>query len=100
MKILIYQPRVSYFTGGGEVYPLQNAKFFAKMGHDVTILTTKASFLKSSEYFTNFIKENKNVKIDYLELDENFKYIYDEPAGINWTRWDKESLWVSRLAYQ
>lgn len=100
MKILIYQPRVYYFTGGGEVYPLQNAKFFAKLGHDVTILTTKANFLVPSEYFTNFIEANKTIHIDYLELDDNFKNIYDEPAGINWERWDRESLWVSRLAYE
>ncbi|MCK9575427.1 MAG: glycosyltransferase family 4 protein [Clostridia bacterium] len=100
MKILIYQPRVSYFTGGGEIYPLQSAKFFAKLGHDVTILTTRATFLIPSNYFVDFINSNKNVKINYLDLDENFKDIYDEPAGINWLRWDRECLWVARLAYQ
>lgn len=100
MKILIYQPRASYFTGGGEVYPLQNAKFFAKLGHDVTILTTKADFLVPSEYFTNFVNDNKSIHIEYLELDDNFKSTYDEPAGIDWRRWDRESLWVSRLAYE
>lgn len=98
MKILIYQPRASYFVGGGEVYPLQNAKFFAKLGHDVTLLTTKADFLEESEYFKDFIKENPGVKIEYLILDDNFKEIYDIPAGIDWTRWDRESLWVARLA--
>jgi len=76
MKILIYQPRVSYFTGGGEIYPLQNAKFFTKLGHDITILTTRADFLTPSDYFTNFIKNNKDVKIKYLDLDESFKDIY------------------------
>ncbi len=100
MKILIYQPRVSYFTGGGEVYPLQNARFFAKLGHEVTILTTKADFLTQSDYFKNFVNNNENVKIDYLYLDESFKDIYSIPAGIDWERWDRESLWVSRLAYQ
>lgn len=100
MKILIYQPRASYFVGGGEVYPLQNAKFFAKLGHDVTLLTTKADFLEESEYFKDFIKENPDVKIEYLILDDNFKEIYDIPAGIDWTRWDRESLWVARLAYE
>ena len=100
MKILIYQPRASYFTGGGEVYPLQNAKFFSTLGHDVTLLTIKADFLIPSDYFTNFVNDNKNIKIDYLQLDESFRYIYDVPAGIDWARWDRESLWVSRLAYQ
>lgn len=100
MKILIYQPRLSYFTGGGEIYPLQTAKFFAKLGHDVTILTTRAPFLTPSAYFLNFIKENPAVKIDYLDLDDNYKKIYDEPAGINWKRWDNESMWVARPAYE
>lgn len=100
MKILIYQPRVSYFTGGGEVYPLQNAKFFAQLGHDVTILTTKAKFLKESDYFKDFIKNNSNVKIDYLELNEHYEDIYSIPPGVDWLRWDRESLWISRLAYQ
>lgn len=100
MKILIYQPRASYYTGGGEVYPLQNAKFFAKAGHDVTLLTTKAPFIKESEYFIDFKRENPNVKIDYLELDDNFNNIYANTPGIDWERWDEESLWVSRLAYE
>ncbi len=71
MKILVYQPRASYFVGGGEIYPLQNIKFFSKFGYDVTLLTTKASFIKPSSYFENFIKENSNVKIEYIELDNN-----------------------------
>ena len=100
MKILIYNPRLSYFTGGGEIYPLQTAKFFAQLGHNVTVLTVKADFIKFSDFFYNFIKNNPKVKIEYLELDENFKDIYAEPAGINWTRWDRESVWVSRLAYE
>lgn len=99
MKILIYQPRVSYYTGGGEVYPLQTAKFFAKLGHDVTILTTKADYIKFSDYFLNFVDDNPNVKIEYLELDNNYKFIYDIPAGMNWERWDLESLYVARPAY-
>ena len=100
MKILVYQPRASYFLGGGEVYPLQTIKFFCKDGHDVTLLTTKAKFLKESDYFKEFKKDTPNLKIEYLELDDNFKSIYDIPAGVDWTRWDRESLWVSRLAYQ
>ena len=100
MKILIYQPRVSYFTGGGEIYPLQTAKFFSKLGHKVSILTTRASFINPSKYFIDFMKMNPNVKIEYLDLDDNYKDIYEEYPGVNWERWDKESLWVSRLAFQ
>ena len=100
MKILVYQPRVSYYTGGGEVYPLQNVKFFAKLGHDVTLLTTKASFIEESAYFKDLIKENPDIKVEYLNLDDNFRSIYENTPGINWERWDQESLYVARLAYQ
>lgn len=99
MKILVYQPRASYYTGGGEVYPLQNCKFFVKLGHDVTLLTTKSSFIKESDYFIKFKEENPLVKIVYLELDENYKEIYERTPGMDWERWDEESLWVSRLAH-
>lgn len=100
MKILVYQPRASYYTGGGEIYPLQNVNFFAKLGHDVTLLTTKASFLEKSEYFTNLIKENPLIKVEYLCLDKNYENIYKNQPGVNWARWDKESLYVSHLAYK
>lgn len=100
MKILIYQPRVSYYIGGGEIYPLQMAKFFMMLGHSVTILTTKADYLVESEYFKNFIRDNPNIKVEYLELDLNYKDIYNIKPGMCQTRWDKESIWVSRLAYE
>lgn len=58
IKILVYQPRASYYTGGGEVYSLQNCKFFVKLGHDVTLLTTKSSFIKESDYFIKSKEEN------------------------------------------
>lgn len=100
MRILIYQPRISYFIGGGEIYPIQTAKFFSILGHDVSILTTRASFITPSDYFLNFVEENPKIKIEYLDLDENYRSIYQEPAGINWERWDSESLWIARLAYE
>ena len=36
----------------------------------------------------------------YLDLDESYKDIYDVTPGINWERWDNESLFVSRMAYE
>lgn len=100
MKILIYQPRVSYYTGGGEVYPLQNARFFAELGHDVTVLTVRADYIEECEYFTKFCKANPKVKIAYMDLDDNYRDIYAETPGVNWERWDKESVYVARLGYE
>ena len=100
MKILIYQPRVSYYTGGGEVYPLQTARFFAELGHDVTVLTVRASYIEECEYFQKFVVSNPKVKIAYMDLDDNYKDIYAETPGVNWERWDKESVYVARLGYE
>lgn len=98
MKILIYQPRCSYYIGGGEVVPLEQASFFAKNKHEVTILTTKASYIKESEYFKNFKQKNKTVKILYIELDNFFRKIYDIKEGMDWKRWDIESYYVGQKA--
>lgn len=98
MNIAIYQPRVSYFVGGGEVVPLQHAKFFSYSGHQVTIITTRAFFIKPSEYFLNFLKNNPKITIRYIDLPLNLKWIYNENPGKRWIRWDYESFYVGRLA--
>ena len=56
MNIAIYQPRVSYYVGGGEILPLDHGMFLKKCGHKITIITTRASFIKESEYFKNYKK--------------------------------------------
>lgn len=99
MNLAIYQPRVSYYIGGGEVVPLQHARFLSLLGHKLTIITTSAPFIKPSEYFLKFIKANPKIKIKYLDLPENLKWIYNELPGKRWIRWDYESLYVGRLAF-
>lgn len=98
MKILIYQPRVSYYVGGGEVVPLEQARWFSKFGHDVTILTSSASFIKKSDYYKRFVKENNDIEIIELEVPSEFSYIYETTPGTVWKRWDAESLYFSKLA--
>jgi glycosyltransferase involved in cell wall biosynthesis len=99
MKISIYQPRISYYKGGGEVVPIQQAKWLAKRGHEVSILTVKSSYISILPDFEEFCKTN-NIKIDYLELPIELKRIYDQEPGKDWTRWDLESLHVGRIAYE
>jgi pyruvate/2-oxoglutarate dehydrogenase complex dihydrolipoamide dehydrogenase (E3) component len=48
-KIAIYQPRCSYYVGGGEIIPMQHAKYFTEIGMDVTLVTSQADFLKESD---------------------------------------------------
>lgn len=99
MKIAIYQPRASYYVGGGEVVPLQHAKFLSLAGHQVTLVTVRAKYIKCSGFFLKFLKENPQVKVIYLDLPDEFKWIYHELPGQRWIRWDYESLHVGRLAY-
>jgi len=100
MKLAIYQPRVSYYVGGGEIAPLEHAKFLSLIGHHVTIVTTRAGFINLSNYFLKFKKENPQIKITFLDLPEELKWIYKEKPGSRWIRWDYESLNVGRLAFE
>ncbi|MFA6593904.1 MAG: glycosyltransferase family 4 protein [Candidatus Buchananbacteria bacterium] len=99
MKLAIYQPRASYFVGGGEVVPLQEARFLALAGHQITLVTTRASFIKPSEYFLRFVKNNPKVKVEYIVLPAELQWIYREVPGQRWIRWDYESIHVGRLAF-
>ncbi|MDD4476596.1 MAG: glycosyltransferase family 4 protein [Patescibacteria group bacterium] len=100
MKIAIFQPRVSYYIGGGEVIPLEHTHFLSLRGHSVTIVTTRAPFIKESEYFKNFCVENKDVRIAYIDVPKYLSWIYHITPGINWCRWHLESLRVGQLAFK
>lgn len=97
MKIAIYQPRISYYVGGGETVPLEMARLFSKHGHETTLVTSNhpSGF---SEYYQNFVKENPNITFRYLELPNSLKWIYEKKPGINQLRWDLEAVHVGRLA--
>lgn len=98
MKIAIYQPRASYYVGGGEIVPLEHAHFLTLHGHSVTLITTKAPFIKESEYFKRFRAENKNIKIIYINVPGYYEWIYRIPPGTDWRRWHLESLSIGQLA--
>jgi glycosyltransferase involved in cell wall biosynthesis len=98
MHILIYQPRISYYVGGGEVIPFEHAKFFQKTGHKVTILTCRARFINESEYFVNFKINNPEIQILYIDIPDTLKWIYDKEPGSDWERWDMESIHFAQLA--
>ncbi len=97
MKIAIYQPRVSYYVGGAEIIALEHAKFLALNKHRVTIITTRAAFIRKSRYFYSFCKANKEIKIDYIKVPKYLDWIYKKQAGTDWERWDLESLFLSGL---
>lgn len=62
-SICIYIPTASFFSGGGEVVPLMQAKYLAKY-HTVTVLTVETHSPVS--YFELFKKNNPS--INFLEL--------------------------------
>lgn len=99
MRLAIYQPRVSYYKGGGEVVPLEQAKWLAEMGHDITLITTKANFIRTVEGF-NQLTHHSGIKVEYIHVPKNLAWIYDIEPGHNWKRWDAESLHIGRLAYE
>jgi len=98
MKILIYQPRISYYVGGGEMLAMDHACFLAKMGHEVEVVTIKSDFIKITDTFYNFVQSNKNLKIHYIEIPLCLKDIYKKTPGHDWKRWDIESLELIKLA--
>ncbi len=97
MKIAIYQPRLSYYVGGGEIVPFEMARNFSKHGHEITIVTSHTP-MGLSEYFQKYVHENPQIKYEYLQLPKALKWIYDEKPGSSQMRWDLESVHVGLLA--
>jgi len=85
MKIAIHQPRVSYYVGGGEIVPLEQAAGLST-NHKITIVTSK---YKESDVFKAFKKNNPQIRVEYFQLPDK---IYKEDPGQNQLRWDTESI--------
>jgi len=90
IKILIHQPRLSYYMGGGETVPLEQVRILTYLGHQVEILTSLGP--KKSLLFHDFCKKNPQIKIHYLRLPKKEQRIYKEEPGKRWFRWDIESI--------
>jgi len=60
-KICVYIPTASFFVGGGEVVPLNQAKFLSMAGHEITIVVLEVK--KETSYFKNFSEKNPQIKI-------------------------------------
>jgi glycosyltransferase involved in cell wall biosynthesis len=100
LSIAIYQPRVSYYHGGGEVIPLEYARLFSERGDIVTIVTTHPIDGKIHPGFSSLLEKNKNISVIYLIIPERHKKIYETNPGIDWLRWDMEAFIMGREAYK
>lgn len=102
MKIIINQPRASYFVGGAEMISFDHAINFLKLKNEVYFFTInpKSVGLKYSEQFKNFYKKYSD-KIHIIELsqEKNIKYIYDIKPGENRCRWNVESIYFNQKLY-
>ena len=97
MKLLVHQPRLSYFIGGGETVPLQQAETLSQLGNKVEILTSKPP--KYSEIYSECKSKNPQIIFHELELQGDQKKIYEEVPGKDWSRWDKEALFFGQAAF-
>lgn len=101
MKIVIIQPRVSYYIGGGEKLPLKHAENLSKLGNDILILTTAASLKNQSFFYRNLKNKNiPNLQFKEFRIPRKFKHIYKIEPGQDKNRWDTESLIFAQLIYE
>lgn len=89
MRILIHHPRCSYYLGGGEIVPLEQATALSRIGHQVELLTSRPP--KPSVFFKCFIKNNPSIRVHYVRLPKRYQYLYQEMPGKKWSRWEVES---------
>jgi glycosyltransferase involved in cell wall biosynthesis len=94
MKIIIIQPRISYYIGGGEIYAALHAKYLSNLGHNVTIITTKPHL--ATEYYRDLKKTH--VKMIEITVPLQLQTHYMTLPEINQNRWDYESMIFSKFA--
>lgn len=100
MKIILVQPRVSYYVGGGEKLLLNHAEYLAGLGNKIVILTTLMPANLQSFLFRNFKHKNpQSVSIKEIGIPEKFKYIYKKKPGMSRDRWDAESILFGKLIH-
>ena len=96
MKIIINQPRASYFIGGAEMISFDHAANFLQLGHEVYFFTIspKSIGLNYSKPFKNFYDRFKD-KVKFIEIkqDSKIKYIYSIVPGEDRCRWNIESIY-------
>lgn len=102
MKIIFIQPRISYYNGGGEHYPMDAIIHLAESYPDIHItLLTSQIRLQKTEKYERFCKiKSKNVSVVELALPSSHDFLYDVPAGELRYRWDMESLAFANLALE
>lgn len=103
MKIIINQPRASYYVGGAEMISFDHASNFLSLGHEVYFFTISPNSigLNYSKQFKKFYNKFSK-KITFIEInqDNTIKYIYDIIPGEDRCRWNIESIYYNQKLYE
>ena len=98
MKIIVSQPRLSYYVGGGEKTPAKHIEYLTKLGVDVTLVTLKPpKRVQYSPIFNNLIKTTPTLKVIEITIPSKYESLYEEAPGINRDRWEKECIFFGNL---
>ena len=98
MKIGMINPRISYYSGGGEKSMIDSILNVAGDSKDQFYVYTLKTPLAKTRIYKEFKKKApKNVFIEELEIPKNYKEIYKIPPGEDRFRWDAESLLLNSL---
>ena len=103
MKIIINQPRSSYFVGGAEMISFNHAINFLEQGHEVyyfTILPSSIGLKYSSQFKAFYKKYHNKINIIEIKQDESDKYIYKIQPGEDRCRWNIESIFYNQKMYE
>ncbi len=99
MKLAIFQPRISYFTGGSEKAALRHIEYLNRnYGLHIDVYTIRPpheSF--HPEYLACKSRIGQQVRFYEIEIPAAYRYFYDESPSSDHLRWDSESLLFSAL---
>ena len=102
MKIAVVQPRLSYFSGGGEKIPLELMSHLVDLLDISFDLYTTKSVLSEAPGYTQFkanFRDSKKITIHELPVPKKFLSLYKIQPGMDRYRWDCESLFFNNLVY-
>lgn len=99
MKIIINQPRASYFVGGGELISFDHAINLLTLGNEVAFITINPMSvgLKYSEQYRSFVDTYQNrIRIIEINQDNKALEIYKIVPGEDRCRWNIESIFYNK----
>ncbi len=91
-EIVLYTPRASYYVGGGEKVPIEQARELSNLGHRVHFVTQKVLETEQSSLYGNF-KANKQSGVIVHEVPiEKYGAPHQVDPEIDTSVWNLESL--------